>query len=115
MPPHSIRSHTLLAAVALCLLPAPAPAGEAYYVLIFSSQRTPRNPNYSHSFATFVRASWNGPGAHAGRVCLEKHTISWLPRDLEVRTLALHPECGVNLGLDDTIRYAQGNRERVSM
>src|SRR5581483_12386530 len=117
MLPRFIRSHRLLlfTAVTLSLLPAPALAGDAYYMLVFGSQRTPRNPNYSHSFATVVRGSWNGPGAPTGRVCLEQHTISWLPGDLEVRTLALHPQCGVKLSLDDTLRYAQENHERVSM
>ena len=35
-------------------------AGEDYYLLMFGSQRVPANPDYAHSFATFVRATWEG-------------------------------------------------------
>src|SRR5262249_51970122 len=72
------------------------------------------NPNYTHSFATFVRATWQD-GCPTLPPRLEGYTISWLPQTLKVRTLALHPECGVNLGLHDTIRYALDNDERVSL
>ena len=33
-----------------------ATADEKYYLLMFSAQRIPRNPNYAHTFATFVRS-----------------------------------------------------------
>ena len=38
-------------------------AGEDYFLLMFGSQRTPNEPNFSHSFATFVRADWVSPVA----------------------------------------------------
>lgn len=93
--------------------PGPARAEDAYYLLMFSSQQTPRNPNYSHSFATFVRVGCACPGA-PGTV-LEAHTISWLPANLVIRTLALLPECGRNYDLDTTIRFALDTRQRVSL
>jgi hypothetical protein len=91
----------------------PAQAGEAYFLLVFGSQRTPNDPDYSHSFATFVRATWDGPAPVAPR--LEVHTISWLPSNLRIRALALLPECGHNYELHMTLRWAFANRERVSL
>jgi hypothetical protein len=109
----------LLAAAALALALAFAPAAraaEAYYVLVFGSQRVPNNPDYAHTFATFVRATWPGGGpCPQAPAHLETHTISWLPRDLEIRTLALLPECGHNFELHETLRYALANGERVSL
>jgi hypothetical protein len=92
-----------------------ARAGEAHYLLVFGSQRVPNNPDYSHTFATFVRASWPGDGPCPRCPALEARTISWLPRSLVVRTLALLPECGRNLGLHETLRLVLGSGERVSL
>ena len=90
-------------------------AGEAYYVMVFGSQQTPPKPNFSHSFATFVRATWPGNDPCPPSPTLEAHTISWLPANLIVRTNALFPECGHNFDLDETLCYAYRNKERVSM
>jgi hypothetical protein len=108
---------TPLCALAGLALPLPggARAGEAHFLLVFASQRVPNNPNYSHTFATFVRASWPGDGPCPRCPALEARTISWLPRSLVVRTLALCPECGHNLGLHETLRYALGSGQRVSL
>jgi hypothetical protein len=46
---------------------------------------------------------------------LQAHTISWLPATLEIHPLDLCVERGVNLGLQETIKYAMDNGERVSM
>jgi hypothetical protein len=105
----------LLLGAAVLALPGATRAGEAYYVLMFGSQRVPNDPDYSHIFATFVRATWPGGEPCPGPPRLEAHTISWLPRNLEVRTLALLPECGHNFELHETLRYALGNGERVSL
>jgi hypothetical protein len=92
-----------------------ARAGEACYLLMFGSQQVPNDPNYSHTFATFVRATWpgNGPCTKAPR--LEARTISWLPANGKIRTAALLPEEGRNYRLDETLRYVLGNDERVSL
>jgi hypothetical protein len=92
-----------------------AKAGEAYYVMVFGSQQTPPKPNYSHSFATFVCATWPGDEPCAASVTLEAHTISWLPANMIVRTNALFPECGHNFDLYETLCYVYRNKERVSM
>ncbi len=100
-----------VAALALVLTSATATrAGEAYFVVVFGSQRTPNNPNYAHSWATFVRITGSAPCPR-----LEAHTISWLPANMTVRTRALLAECGQNFDLHTTIRYALDNDERVSM
>src|SRR5437870_4591691 len=93
-----------------------ARAGENFYLVMFGSQRIPANPNYSHSFATFVRVSWPGnePCPPAGAP-VESHTISWLPDNGIVRTSALLPECGRNWGLHETLRWCQRNDMRISL
>jgi hypothetical protein len=101
-----------LALLLIAVTAGAARAEESFFLLMFSSQRMPRNPNYAHSFATFVRASCGGPGA--GTV-LEAHTISWLPANLCIRTFALLPECGQNFDLDTTLHYTLENKERVSL
>src|SRR5262249_30845823 len=103
-----------LALLALSL-PGVAQAGEAHFLLVFASQRVPNQPNYSHTFATFVRASWPGDSPCPCCPVLEARTISWLPQSLVIRTLALCPECGRNLELHETLRYALGSGERVSL
>ena len=52
------------------------------------SQRTPTNPNYTHTWATFVRASWPGDGPCPENAVLEDLTISWLPVSGQVRVNA---------------------------
>jgi hypothetical protein len=90
-------------------------AGDAYYVLVFGSQRTPPQPNYSHSFATFVHAHWEGDEPCPVAPTVEAHTISWLPANLIIRTLALLPECGHNFDLETTLQFVQGQGQRVSL
>ncbi len=89
-----------------------AQAEERYYVIIFSSQSTPRLPRYTHTWATFVRACVEGEDPCQYRIS-EAFTISWLPADLEVRSLRLRAEPGVNLDLESTLAYVL-ERERVS-
>jgi hypothetical protein len=89
-----------------------ARAGERYYVLIFSSQSTPRLPRYTHTWATFVKACGEGPDSSKYHIS-EVFTISWLAADLEIRSLRLRAEPGVNLDLETTLAYVL-ERERVS-
>jgi len=92
---------------------SPAPAQEAYFLLMFGSQRTPLDPAHSHSFATFVRVRYNGP--QPGVPVLEAQTISWLPENLHNRVAALLPEPGHNFGLHQTLCYALAEGQRVSL
>lgn len=96
-------------------LSAPARAGEDFYLLMFSAQRTPNDPDYSHSWASFVRVTWPGNGPCPGNPTLEVHTISWLPANLAVRILAIVPERGRNFDLNTTIRFHLDQQARVSM
>lgn len=112
-----MRRHVLCLAVILSLLGAErARAGEDYFLLMFGSQAIPNDPNYSHSYATFVRVSWPGDGpCPPGGGVIEAHTISWLPCNMVVRVWALLPEPGRNFDLDTTIRWCQCNDMRTSM
>ncbi|WP_149114405.1 hypothetical protein [Limnoglobus roseus] len=85
-----------------------ARAEDRYFLLMFGSQRIPRNPNYAHTFATFARqAAEGGP--------LESHTISWLPTEFPIRVQALRPQPGRNYGLEETLQIAQRDGARVSL
>jgi hypothetical protein len=89
-----------------------ARAEDHYYVIIFGSQSTPRLPRYTHTWATFVKAS--GEGQDSSRYQInEVSTISWLPADLVVRSLRLRGQQGVNLDLEATLVYVL-EHERVS-
>src|SRR5262245_20057651 len=56
-----------------------APPGERYFIIIFGSQSTPKQPKYTHTWATVVKVTGcDGPGAPT----IEEHTISWLPASL---------------------------------
>lgn len=108
------RSWPQILAALLVFLPAvTARAGEAHYLLMFASQRVPNDPDYSHTFATFVRATWVGDCPVSPT--LEWHTISWLPANGIVRAAATEPEPGRNYGLDETLRLARSNDERISL
>ncbi len=115
MHPSRLLSRFVAAALlALLLLAASARADEYYDMAMFGAQTTPNDPNYSHTFAAFVRASGDGPCPTAFTV-EDSFTISWLPADLKVRTRALLPECGHNFGLHETLRYVLDSGEHVSM
>jgi hypothetical protein len=86
---------------------------EFHYVLIFGSQSKPKLLQYTHTWATFVRAVGEGPDA--SNYALEQHTISWLPESLDVRTWTIVPEPGVNLDLYQTLDAVYHDREHVTM
>ena len=105
-----------LLTVLLLALSAPCVrAGEDFYMLMFAAQRVPNDPDFSHTFATFVRVTWPGNGPCPRNPAVEAHTISWMPANLNVRTFALLAERGRNFDLDTTIRFELDNRSRVSM
>lgn len=101
---------TLLLALALGFSSGSARADERYFLLMFGSQRLPRTPDNAHTFATFVKRC-EGPNG----VQLEVRTISWLPASEKIRTYALRAEAGRNFELDETIRFVQNDRQRVSL
>jgi hypothetical protein len=108
-----LRTLTVLLLLGLSesvLLAQPLPTPERYYMLIFAAQTTPRLPRYAHTFATLVKVC---PGPTGGPPALQTYTISWLPATLHIRTLALHPEPGVNLNMHDTIQWSLSNNMKV--
>ena len=89
-----------------------ARADERFFMLVFGSQSQPKLLRHTHTWATFVRATSDGPDP-AG-AALQTVTISWLPRTLEVHVWDPRPEPGVNLGMDDTLRYVMAHGETVN-
>jgi hypothetical protein len=102
------------ASLALLLLAGAARADDFYYVAVFAGQTIPAKPDYSHTFAAFVKASGEGSCPTSFNV-EDSFCISWLPANLKVRTNALLPECGHNFRLHETIDYVLRNDERVSV
>ena len=103
---------TLVLPILILLAFAANAAADEYYLLMFGSQRVPANPNYAHTFATFVKVCQTGP---AKKTITEAHTISWLPANLKIRIGALLPEDGHNFGLHETLKFAGSTKQRVSL
>jgi hypothetical protein len=81
--------------------------------MIFGSQSKPKLLQYTHTWATFIRAVGEGPDAN--NYSTYQHTISWLPQSLDVRTWSLLPEPGVNLDLYETLQTVYRDREHITM
>jgi hypothetical protein len=81
--------------------------------MVFSAQRVPNCPRYSHSFATFIKAS--GEETCLADYRLEALTISWLPESLDVQLFRLRPERGENFDLPTTLEWAYTKGTRVSL
>jgi hypothetical protein len=103
----------ILAAIVLSSATSTVAAAERYYVLIFGSQSQPKQLRHTHTWATFVRAV--GEGTDPDEFALYTHSISWLPRTLEVRVWSPFPEPGVNLDLYQTLDAVYSHNERVTL
>jgi hypothetical protein len=104
---------TALFGIAFAMTASETKGDEFYYVMIFGSQSKPKILEYTHTWATFVRAVGEGPDAN--NYAVYQHTISWLPQSLDVRTWSLFPEPGVNLDLYRTLEAVYRDREHVTM
>jgi hypothetical protein len=60
---------------------------EFYDAMIFGSQSQPKLLQYTHTWATFIRAVGEGPDPN--NYTIYQHTISWLPQPLDVRIWSL--------------------------
>lgn len=86
---------------------------DRYYLLIFSSENTLKQPRFTHTWATAVHVRNLGPNQPP---ILEQHTISWMPATLDIKPLRTTIEPGINLNLNDSItRVALANGERIEM
>ena len=99
----------------LALVPAAAAtAGEAHYLLVFGAQSSPKRLENCHSWATFVRASWDDADP-SGTLMLQQHTLGWVPASLDVRVWDLHPVPGANLDLHSTLAWVYSRGEAVTL
>lgn len=91
-----------------------------HYLLMFGYEDARNSAPLSHTFATFLRADFDGPGTANGRI-VDQVDISWLPERFtgSVCVDALHlrcpPETGHNYSLNQTLGFAQAGRLRVAM
>jgi hypothetical protein len=95
--------------LALLSLARPVSAQDRHYLWIFSSQSEPKLPHLTHTWAVFAHVPCG-----CGPRPFHAFTISWMPATLNIRTYAPCPEPGVNLDLATTLRFVQGERERIS-
>jgi hypothetical protein len=102
-----------VAGFALVTSAAQARAEEFYYAMIFGSQSCPKQLRYTHTWATFIKAT--GEGTNPDNYALEVNTISWLPQTLQVRVWRPWPEPGVNLDLYQTLDAVYASNQRVTM
>ncbi|HMC66329.1 MAG TPA: hypothetical protein VKI65_15435 [Gemmataceae bacterium] len=84
----------------------------SYYLMVFASQAG-NEARSSHTFATFVKATREGSSEDDGK--LEEHTISWLPRSLDIVIVRRWAEPGVNVDLQATRQWAESMGARVTM
>lgn len=75
---------------------------ERYFVTFYAAQRSNREPQTTHSFAVFIRAT----SADDGELRCESFTISWMPASGAIRLLA-PPEPGKNYTLKETLAWAE--------
>src|SRR4051812_162617 len=64
---------------------------ERYYMVLFGAQSVPIRGRLTHTWATYVRTQVTPKGETPVAI----DTISWMPKTLEIRPLALLPEPGV--------------------
>ncbi len=93
----------------LCAQPA---AAAEDYLIVFSGDSTPYKADKTHTFAALVRIE-TAPGQPRYVASLE--SISWLPATMKVRALAMRPEMGRNVPLDETLRVFMDAGHRVCM
>lgn len=88
------------------------PPDERYYLIIFGSQSPLKRPKYTHTWATAIKVTDPEFGL---KVEVEPHTISWMPKTLDIKAWSLFVEPGVNLELKDTIELMLKSDQRISM
>ena len=93
-------------------IPARTHGEERYFVIVYGATHQPNAPQFSHTFATFIKAT--GTGNFPAGWSLEPHTISWLPCSLEVR-MAVLPEPGRNFELHETMCWAVASADQVDV
>jgi hypothetical protein len=76
----------------------------AHFMVVLAFQRTLNLPQYSHSFAAFVKALDQNRLLNFGT---EIHTISWMPATLDITVLTTEAEPGINLDLPATLELAR--------
>jgi hypothetical protein len=97
-----------IALLILGLAPAGTRAEERYYMLVFAAQDEANTIRVSHTFALFVKAADKG-----GPV--ETHSISWMPKTLELQPMRREPLPGVNLSLKESLKWAKSVGSRVTV
>jgi hypothetical protein len=88
-------------------------AAERYFLIVFGSQRPIVNhPNHTHSWATFVRACYDGDTCQPH--CMDYFSVSWLACSEQLRVAKPFAEPGKNVDLHDTLDWALADRQRVA-
>jgi hypothetical protein len=84
----------------------------SFYMVVFASEPDSSESRLSHTFATFVKTS-RKIGPEEDERLEAVHTISWMPRSLDIVIVRPRPEEGTNLDLPETLRWAESLGARV--
>ncbi len=71
-----------------------------YWMYAASAQDVANLPSHSHTFATFIKTDDTGKE-------VERQTISWMPRSMNIAVWRRIPEPGVNLTIPQTLAWAK--------
>lgn len=91
-------------------------ASDRYYATFYGAQDARNTPSRSHTFACFVKASFDDsqPSNDAPRLlAVESIAISWLPADGTVRLFG-GPAIGHNQGFAEALNWARSHGLQVS-
>jgi hypothetical protein len=111
----NLLARRVLGAIAVALfavVPTVRAEESLYYMIIFGQQDRVNRVESSHTFASFVKVT--GEGTDKSKHVIETHTISWMPRSMQVK-LRFEPEDGVNLDLKESLQAAKMAKTEVSM
>lgn len=80
------------------------------YMIVFSAEKVPYRPTGAHTFAALVQIE---PGPDGNLTVVACDSLSWLPASGKIRGLALKPEPGRNVPLNETLDDAVVERRQI--
>jgi hypothetical protein len=83
-----------------------------YYLMVFGSENQLRQPKYTHTWASIVTVTYK---AYGEKPSLRVDTISWMPKTLDIKPESLKIEEGINLDLENTLRWVESTKQKISM
>jgi len=80
-----------------------------YWLYAASAQDATNSASHSHTFATFIKTD-----DRTGKE-VDRQTISWMPRSMNIKVLRKIPEPGINLTIPQTLKWAKSVGDTVTI